>query len=176
MREWDEEISQWLMRMKPAPAREARLVSEARRRLDDYYRTLLSQGAPEQEAYRETLAALNDGSLLAPSIWRNERLWDAAPVVFGRGRRNMLGGLWRNLRYGLRTLVKAPNFTLIAVLTLGLGIGATTAIFSVVYATLFEPMPYPKPDQLMMVWSKYAEGRGSVSVGDYLEWKRRSRS
>src|SRR5262249_11578550 len=68
------------------------------------------------------------------------------------------------------------NFTLIAVLTLGLGIGATTAIFSVVYATLFEPMPYPKPDQLMMVWSKYAEGRGSVSVGDYLEWKRRSKS
>src|SRR5262249_43677611 len=133
-------------------------------------------GASEQEAYRATLAALNDGSLFAPSIWRNERLWDSAPVVFGKGRRSMFGGLWWNLRYGFRTLVKAPNFTLIAVLTLGLGIGATTAIFSVVYATLFEPMPYPKPDQLMMVWSKYTEGRGSVSVGDYLEWKRRSKS
>jgi putative ABC transport system permease protein len=88
----------------------------------------------------------------------------------------MLGDLWRNLRYGARALVKSPGFTTMAVLTLALGIGATTAIFSVVYATLFEPMPYPKPDQLMMVWTKYPDGRGSTSVGDYLEWKRRNTS
>jgi predicted permease len=63
-----------------------------------------------------------------------------------------------------------------AVLTLALGIGATTSIFSVVYATLFEALPYPKPDQLMMVWTKYGDERGSTSAGDYLEWKRRSKS
>src|SRR5215813_9645930 len=84
--------------------------------------------------------------------------------------------LLNDIRYSLRMLKKRPGFTAVAVMTLGLGIGSTTAIFSVVYATLFEPMPYPKPDQLMMVWSKYPEGRGSVSVGDYLEWKRRSKS
>jgi len=56
-----------------------------------------------------------------------------------------------------------------------LGIGATTAIFSVVYA-VFEPMPYPKPDQLVMVWSKVRGGRNSVSAGDYLDWKQRSTS
>src|SRR5205814_6347204 len=61
-------------------------------------------------------------------------------------------------------------------LTLALGIGATTAIFSVVYATLFESLPYPKPEQLVMVWSKVNQGRNSVSAGDYLEWKRRSKS
>jgi putative ABC transport system permease protein len=61
-------------------------------------------------------------------------------------------------------------------LTLSLGIGATTSIFSVVYATLFEPMPYPKPDQLMMVWTKYPGGRGATSAGDYLEWRRRNTS
>jgi len=88
----------------------------------------------------------------------------------------MLGDLLRNLRYGARTLLKNPGFTAIAVLTLSLGIGATTAIFSVVYATLFEPMPYPKPDQLMMVWTKYGDGRNSTSAGDYLEWKRRNTS
>lgn len=88
----------------------------------------------------------------------------------------MLGDLWRNLRCGARTLLKNPSFTAMAVLTLALGIGATTAIFSVVYATLFEPMPYAKPDQLMMVWSRYPGGRGSTSVGDYLEWKRRNTS
>src|SRR5215813_6931585 len=84
--------------------------------------------------------------------------------------------LWHDLRYGVRMLLKKPGFTLIAVFTLALGIGSTTAIFSVVYATLFESMPYPKPDQLMMVWVKYPDGRGSASAGDYLEWKRRSKS
>jgi len=84
--------------------------------------------------------------------------------------------LWQNLRYSARILLKKPSFTFVAVLTLALGIGATTAIFSVVYATLFEPMPYPNPDQLVMVWSQVRQGRISVSVGDYLEWKRRSTS
>ena len=88
----------------------------------------------------------------------------------------MLGDLWRNLRYGARTLLKNPGFTTMAVLTLALGIGATTAIFSVVYATLFEAMPYPKPEQLMMVWTMTPNGRGGTSVADYLEWKRRSES
>jgi putative ABC transport system permease protein len=84
--------------------------------------------------------------------------------------------IWQDLRYGVRTLVKNRGFTLVAALTLALGIGSTTAIFSVVYATLFEPMPYPKPDQLMMVWTMRANGRSSASSADYLEWKRRSES
>jgi predicted permease len=73
-------------------------------------------------------------------------------------------------------LMKKPSFTVMSVMTLALGIGATTAIFSVVYATLFEPLPYPKSEQLVMVWSKVNQGRDSVSAGDYLEWKRRSTS
>jgi len=88
----------------------------------------------------------------------------------------MLRNVRQNLRYSLRLLRRKPGFTAMAVLTLALGIGATTAIFSVIYATLFEPMPYPNPDQLVMVWSKVDEGRNSVSAGDYLEWKRRSTS
>jgi predicted permease len=170
------EISQWLVKMKSEPAREAGLVREAIRRLDNHYLKLLSQGATEQEAYRAALAALDQGSLFAPSLRQDERTLGAPPIVSGNGRRNILGDLWRNLRYGARMLIKNPGFAAMAVLTLGLGIGATTAIFSVVYATLFEPMPYPKPDQLMMVWTRYSEGRGSTSVGDYLEWKRRNTS
>lgn len=87
----------------------------------------------------------------------------------------MLTALRQNLRYSIRTLLKNPGFTVTAVLTLALGIGATTAIFSVVYA-VFEPMPYPKPDQLVMVWSMARGNRNSVSTVDYLEWKRRSSS
>ena len=83
--------------------------------------------------------------------------------------------LKQNLTYSIRTFLKNPGFTVTALFTIALGIGATTAIFSVVYATLFEPMAYPKPDQLVMVWSKQ-DGRGSVSAGDYLDWKQRSKS
>jgi putative ABC transport system permease protein len=87
----------------------------------------------------------------------------------------MFAILKQNLTFGLRTLAKSPGFAVTAVLTLALGIGATTAMFSVVYA-VFEPMPYPKSDQLVMVWSKLPAGRNSVAAGDFFEWQKRSTS
>ena len=81
--------------------------------------------------------------------------------------------LIQNLRYSIRSLLKSPGFSTTALLTLALGIGATSAIFSVVYA-VFEPMPYPKPDQLVMVWATNKGNRNSVSTADYLEWKERN--
>src|SRR5882724_11710832 len=89
--------------------------------------------------------------------------------------RHMWETLSQNLVYSVRTLRRNTGFTVTAVLTLALGIGATTAMFSVVYA-VFEPMPYPKPDQLVIVWSRVRGGRNSVSAGDYLDWTRRSAS
>src|ERR1043166_1677442 len=83
--------------------------------------------------------------------------------------------LKQNLGFGLRTLIKSQGFTITTVLTLALGIGATTAIFSVVYA-VFEPMPYPKPDQLVMVWTRQRGNRNSVAAGDFDEWRKRSTS
>src|SRR5271169_373676 len=84
--------------------------------------------------------------------------------------------LRQNARYSIRLLRKNPGFTLIAALTLALGIGANTAIFSVIYAVLLAPMPYPNPDQLVMVWSKIQDNRNVVSAGDYLDWKRQSKT
>jgi putative ABC transport system permease protein len=80
----------------------------------------------------------------------------------------------RNVRFGLRLLLKNPGFTSVALLALILGIGANTAIFSVVYATLLSPMPYPNPDQLVIVWSKVNGNRNGVSAGDFLDWKNQS--
>jgi putative ABC transport system permease protein len=80
----------------------------------------------------------------------------------------------RNVRFGLRLLGKSPGFTCVALLALVLGIGANTAIFSVVYAALLSPLPYPNPDQLVMVWSKVNGHTNSVSAGDYLDWKRQN--
>src|SRR5256885_1038429 len=82
--------------------------------------------------------------------------------------------LFQNLRYGLRVLRKSPGFTAVAVVTLALGIGATTAIFSVVYAALIAPLPYPKSDQLVMVWSNIRGQRNVVAAADFLDWKRQN--
>jgi len=81
---------------------------------------------------------------------------------------------WRDLLFGLRLLWKNPGFTSVAVLALALGIGANTAIFSVVYATLLAPLPYNQPDRIVMVWSKVNGNRNGVSAGDFLDWQRQN--
>ena len=80
--------------------------------------------------------------------------------------------LLRNLRFSTRMLLKHPGLTLTILLTLALGVGANTAIFTVDYATLLEPLPYPQPDQLMVVWSKIQSYHNGISAGDYTDWKR----
>lgn len=80
----------------------------------------------------------------------------------------------RDAQFGFRLLRRSPVTTLIAIVALALGISANTAIFSVVYATLLAPLPYPEPDQLVMVWSRIRDSRNVTSAGDYLDWKRQS--
>jgi putative ABC transport system permease protein len=82
--------------------------------------------------------------------------------------------LWRDVRFGFRLLLKNPGFTAIAILALALGIGANTAIYSMVYATLLAPLPYHDPNQLVMVWSKIQGNKNSVAAGDYTDWKNQS--
>ena len=85
--------------------------------------------------------------------------------------------LLQDLRYGARMLLKKPSFTLIAIITLALGIGANTAIFSVVNAVLLRPLPYKDPAQLAILWErKSLRGfeRNSVAGHEYPEWKRQN--
>jgi putative ABC transport system permease protein len=81
----------------------------------------------------------------------------------------------RDIKFGFRLLFKNPGFASVAVLALALGIGANTAIFSVVYATLLAPLPYPHPEQLVIVWSKIQGNRNGVAAGDFLDWQRESK-
>src|SRR5436190_2966131 len=86
-----------------------------------------------------------------------------------------------DLKYALRMLIKAPAFAVIAILTLALGIGANSAIFSVVDTVLLRPLPFKDPNQLAMVWGRYANDSGSVhgnvhSFADYVDLRDQSQS
>lgn len=86
-----------------------------------------------------------------------------------------MDSLLQDLRQSCRTVRKKPGFTTIAVLTLALGIGATTAIFSILYAVVLRPLPFDHPEQLVMLWRKDEHYRtGTVSGPEFLDWSRQS--
>jgi len=82
--------------------------------------------------------------------------------------------LWQDLRFGLRALLKRPGFTLIVALTLASGIGANTAVFSVINAFLLRPLPYPEPGRLVLVGSQERDNLIGVSFLDYQDWRAQS--
>src|SRR5687768_7637214 len=86
---------------------------------------------------------------------------------------------WQDMRYGARLLLKNPGFTLTAILTLALGIGANTAIFSVVNAVLLRPLPYSEPERLVAIWesdTRKADVRGAYSYPNFFDLRSQNSS
>src|SRR5204863_1672454 len=106
------------------------------------------------------------------------------PTVYKETCRDMWTFHWieillQDLRYAARTLWKSPSFTFVAVLTLALGIGANTAIFSVVDAVILRPLPYAEPSRLVELWGNVKRAkveRRGASYPDYLDWRKQSNS
>ena len=179
MPDWKQEILRRLSSLQLAPAREAAIVEELAQHLEDCYEGLLARGAPPAEAERLTLAELSESDLLARELRRVERQVIQEPIVLGTNRRSsMIADCWQDLRYSARMLLKQPGFSLIAVLTLALGIGANTAIFSVVNAVLLRPLVYDQPGKLVQLWEDPGSGtrRNHVAPGAFFDWQENSAS
>jgi putative ABC transport system permease protein len=178
MPDWKPEIRWRLARLQLAPTRENAIVEELAQHLDESYAELLACGMSEAEAQLQVLTDLNEDDLLARELRRVERQFPPEPIILGTNRRtNMIADLWQDLRFGARMLLKQPSFTLIAVLTLMLGIGANTAIFSVVYHVVLKPLPFHEPEQLVWVWGEQAARKQAPHTpADFLDYQRRNQS
>jgi predicted permease len=178
MPEFKEEIRKRLEGLGLSPAREAEIVEELSQHLDDQYEQAISRGADEAEARQAVLTELNENDLLAPELKRVERRVTHEPLVMGKeGKTNMIADLWQDLRYAARMLARTPAFTTIAVLALALGIGANTAIFSVVNKVLLQPLPFKNPNELVIIWENATHlgfPKNTPSPANFIDWRDQS--
>jgi len=184
VRSWEGYVRERLSLPDLPPEREARIVRELGTQLEDFYRDALALGASEADAEAHALRQIPDWDRMAQDLWLADRSRAGSPVECWlrkiedrvRGTRtggNMLADLIADARYAIRELAKNPGFALVATLTLALGIGATSAIFSVIDGVLLRPLPYLAPDLLVRVHETVPQyGRFSVAPGNFLDWRR----
>jgi predicted permease len=180
VRDWEQYVRSHLLLPDLARERESRIVRELAAHLEDFYSDAIARGLSEPEADAYARRQITDWPRLAAHITHTDRphvrshadRWSERIDNEARtrgGRWLVIADLWQDVRYARRQLASHPGFTAVVVLTLALGIGANTAIFSVVHAVLLDPLPYPDSDRLVMIWNTYGTDRTSSSPPDYFD-------
>lgn len=183
MRDWAAFVRAQLPPTSLTPEREVRIVRELAVQVEDFYREALARGLSDADADAYARAQITDWKRMARDVERadsasrqarTERMANALDARGGRagGLFQMFAHVIRDIRYGVRQLVRAPGFSLVAVLTLALGIGAASAIFSVINGVLLRPLPFAEPDRLVRVHEIVPQyGRFSVAPANVLDWR-----
>ena len=191
MRDWQAFVRGRLTLPGLTSARQSRIVRELAAQLEDFYEDARARGASDAEADAQACRQIEDWNQMARDVWLADR--QHARPRFDRTIEPVLerlagptpahvnakpGGLFvlanalRDARYAMRQLLRSPGFATVAVLTLALGIGASTAIFSVVNAVVLRPLSYPEPQALVRVHEIVPKfGRFSVAPASFLDWR-----
>jgi predicted permease len=158
--QWAREVRTRLSTLHLAAERESDIVDELSQHLDDHYRELISGGVAPEDAERQTLSLFQRGNMLARYMSPLKQSHVGMPLVQAAPTASGITDLWQDVRYAARIFIKQPAFAATAVLTLALGIGATTAIFSVVYGVLLKPLPFDEPERLVSLKQVAPHGAG----------------
>ena len=178
MPDWTDELRLRLATLRLSPTRETEIVEELAQHLDQRYEELRAAGRTDADARRAAALELDDSEALARHMRQLRQTQVSPPMTPGLPEpRFVARGLWQDLRYAARTLRRQPGFALVAILTLALGIGANSAIFALVDATLLRPLPFGDPDRIVMLYERSAtSARGAVSPLNLTDWNARNRT
>jgi predicted permease len=175
MMNWRKYVREHLPPLNVSAEREAEIVDELAMQLEATFDRARAGGESEDAAIARAVAEVPDWNALAHTLGRIERPYTQPPAA-GAGSGGVMTGLMQDLRYAARGLRRAPGFAAVSILTLALGIAATTIVYSIVDGILLRPLPIQDPDRVMMVRETLNGTEGSVSWLNFEDWQKRQTS